>query len=286
MQYFSFHTHSDFCDGKASVEEVCEKAIELGLGAVGFSSHAPVAFETTWAMNFHKMDSYVKEVERCRLKYKDQLEVYRSLETDFIAPGKSIPFDEYRALGQLDYIIGSVHLVANPQSQQGLWFLDGPVENYEKGLNTCFNGDAVAAVQQYYSQIQEMVRTQKPDVIAHMDKVVMNNKNRFFTEEDAWYQDVVEETLQVIAKSESIVEINTRGIYRGKYHTWFPNERIIKRCVDLNIPLTVSVDAHHPDELIAGFEEAVLALQKMGCRYLSVFTELGWEQKGISAVLF
>ena len=67
MQYFSYHTHSDFCDGKTSVDDVCDKAIELGLKAVGFSSHAPVPFETKWAMKFQNMESYVSELERCKI---------------------------------------------------------------------------------------------------------------------------------------------------------------------------------------------------------------------------
>lgn len=286
MQYFSFHTHSDFCDGKAGIDQVCQSAIEQNLKAVGFSSHAPVAFETAWAMHFHNLESYVGEIDKCKEKYKGQLAVYRSLETDFISHEHSIPFDTYRKLGQLDYIIGSVHLVHNPEEKSKLWFLDGPVENYERGLNECFKGDIRKAVKQYYRQIQEMVLTQKPDVIAHMDKVVMNNKGRFFTESESWYQEVLEETLQVIAKAGVIIEVNTRGIYRRKYHTWFPNEQVVRRCVELDIPLTVSVDAHHPDELTAGFEEAVSMLKNAGCEAVSYFEGNQWKQIPIGDVLY
>ncbi|MCT4587454.1 MAG: histidinol-phosphatase [Carboxylicivirga sp.] len=285
MPYFSFHTHSDFCDGKASVEEVCQKALELGFSAVGFSSHAPVAFDTTWAMQFQNLESYIKEVNRCRLKYRGQLNIYRSLETDFVSQTRSIPFSTYRNLGQLDYIIGSVHLVNNPEKNGDLWFLDGPVENYEKGLKACFDGDIKKAVTQYYRQIQEMVLTQKPDLIAHMDKVVMNNKGRFFSEEEEWYQSIMEETLQIIAKAGVIIEVNTRGVYRGKYHTWFPNEQVISRCIELNIPLTISVDAHHPDELNAGFDEALTMLKKAGCPSLSFFEGKSWKQIPINDVI-
>jgi len=285
MQYFSFHTHSTFCDGKATVEEVCTSAIAQGISAVGFSSHAPVSFDTAWAMKFEDLSDYVNEVERCRLKFRNELLVYRSLETDFIAADKSIPFEEVRKIAKLDYIIGSVHLVYNPNKDNAIWFLDGPPVNYEKGINECFDGDVRLAVMTYFKQIQEMVRTQHPDVIAHMDKVVMNNKGRFFNESEQWYQDVMEETLQVIARHGAIIEINTRGIYRGKYHTWFPNEEVIKQCIDLNIPLTVSVDAHHPDELRAGFEDAIGVMQKLGCQFISVFEGSEWKQKPINDVM-
>lgn len=285
MKYFSYHTHSSFCDGKASVDEVCNSAVEQGLSAVGFSSHAPVMFDTAWAMRFQDLQNYVDEVDRCKELYKGKVDVYRALEADFIGDGKSIPFDEFRKLGQLDYIIGSVHLVSNPAIDGKLWFLDGPSENYDKGIDECFGGDARKAVEQYYAQMREMVLTQTPDVIAHMDKVVMNNKKGYFSESDAWYQEALEETLQVIAGTSVIVELNTRGIYRGKYHTWFPNGEVVRRCVELNIPLTISVDAHHPSELRSGFEAALTGLLDAGCQAISVF-ELGeWKQIPINDVI-
>nr|WP_321452215.1 PHP domain-containing protein [uncultured Carboxylicivirga sp.] len=185
----------------------------------------------------------------------------------------------------MDYIIGSVHLVMNPEIPDELWFLDGPPENYEKGINNCFDGDAQKAVTQYYHQIQEMVVTQKPDVIAHMDKVIMNNKGRFFNEEDEWYQELVTETLQVISESETIIEVNTRGIYRGKYHTFFPNEKIIERCVMLGIPLTISVDAHHPDELKSEFDHALNVIKQAGAKTVSYFNQGQWEQLPIISVV-
>lgn len=285
MKSFCFHTHSNFCDGKASVEDVCKKAVEMGLEAVGFSSHAPVPFSTAWAMPFSEMNAYVTEVERCKAVFKGQLEVYRALEADFIGVGKSIPFAELRKLGQLDYIIGSVHLVRNPEKDGELWFLDGPSENYDKGIERCFGGDAQMAVEQYYTQIQEMVLTQQPEVIAHMDKVVMNNKRGYFSESDTWYQDILEKTLQVIAACNTIIEVNTRGIYRGKYPTWFPNQKVIKRCVELNIPLTVSVDAHHPDELKFGFDDALQAIKDVGGKMISVFQGDRWKQIDINDVV-
>jgi histidinol-phosphatase (PHP family) len=231
------------------------------------------------------LEEYVNTTKRCKSKYEGQLEIYRSLEADFIAHNRSIPFDVWRQLCQLDYIIGSVHLVANPERNNAIWFLDGPVENYEIGLNNCFDGDIKQGVTQYYKQMQEMVSSQKPDLIAHMDKVVMNSKGRFFSESDNWYQDILEETLQVIAKAGTIIEVNTRGIYRGKYSAFFPNKQVIKRCIELNIPLTVSVDAHHPDELTSEFENALKAIQNAGGNMVSVFTKIGWKQKAIDAVI-
>ncbi|WP_430810045.1 MULTISPECIES: histidinol-phosphatase [unclassified Carboxylicivirga] len=285
MKYFSYHTHSLFCDGNAGVQAMCESAIEQGLNGLGFASHAPLMLDTSYAMKLEDLQAYVEELEKCRHLFQNRLKVYRALEADYITNDLSIPFDIWRKLGQLDYIIGSVHLVSNPDKPGKLWFLDGPSSNYDKGIAECFDGNARWAVERYYAQIREMVQTQEPDVIAHVDKVVMNNKKGYFAEMDTWYQNALEETLQVIAASSAIVEINTRGIYRGKYNSWFPNKQVIRRCVELGIALTVSVDAHSTNELRAGFKEAVLYLQEAGSEVISVFEQDGWKQIPIIDVL-
>jgi histidinol-phosphatase (PHP family) len=284
MNYFSFHTHSSFCDGKASMNDVCQSAVKAGLCAIGFSSHAPVPFKTQWAMNFEDVLDYREEIERCRVEFGSSIKIYAALEADYIPSGRSVIFDAWRKMLDLDYIIGSVHLVLNPERPCQIWFLDGPKENYEIGLNACFDGDIKKAVTQYYLQMQEMVKLQKPDVIAHMDKVIMNNKDRFFSEKDSWYQDIVEDTLQVIKEFQTIVEVNTRGIYRGKYNTFFPNETIIKRCIELGIPLTVSVDAHHPDELKSEFESGVKTVKRLGGNSLTYFNIDSWKQLPMDSV--
>ena len=279
---FSLHTHSQFCDGKTDMDQVCQAAIRKGFDVVGFSSHAPVPIETFWAMPFERLTDYLEEVTRCQQKYGNQLQIYKALEADYI-PGKTISFEQWRKLAQLDYVIGSVHLILNPENGR-IMGLDGTPENYDDGLKKAFGGDIKKAVACYYKQIQEMVRLEKPEIIGHMDKVVMNNQNRYFSPEDDWHQELVKETLQSIQAYGGIVEVNTRGVYRGKYHTWFPNETIIKRCVELNIPLTISVDAHQADDLMACFQEAAEATKEAGAISISCLIDQKWEQIPISKI--
>lgn len=280
---FSLHTHSQFCDGKTDMDQVCQAAIDKGFHVLGFSSHAPIPIQTFWAMPFERLSDYLEEVKRCQLAYGDQLQIYRSLEADYI-PGKTIAFNQWRMLAQLDYVIGSVHLILNPENGK-IMGLDGTPQNYADGLQAAFDGDIQQAVSCYYQQIQDMVRWEKPEIIGHMDKVVMNNQNRYFSPEEPWHQQLIEETLQVIQSHGGIVEVNTRGVYRGKYHSWFPNEAIVKRCIELGIPLTISVDAHQADDLLACFHEATEDVKKAGASSISCLLDNKWEQIPISAVL-
>ena len=45
-----------------------------------------------------------------------------------------------------------------------------------------------------------MMLTQKPDIIGHFDKIKMHNQDRYFSEDEPWYRDLVMELLDTILK--------------------------------------------------------------------------------------
>ena len=42
---YNYHTHTNYCDGKNTAEEIVKKAIELGLSELGFSGHSYTDFD-------------------------------------------------------------------------------------------------------------------------------------------------------------------------------------------------------------------------------------------------
>jgi histidinol-phosphatase (PHP family) len=198
---------------------------------------------------------------------------------DFI-PGLSENFLELKTKCGLDYSIGSVHLVVSPGGE--LWFIDGPVpEIYDDGLTNLFGGDIRKAVTTYYHQTNQMIETQAPDIIGHMDKIKMHNQQRFFKEDEAWYKTLVSETLDLIARKGTIVEINTRGIYKKRSTTTYPGIEIIKQLKKLKIPVTVSSDAHQASELDGAFTETKMLLIESGVHETVFFNGKFWEQTNL-----
>ena len=86
MKRFNHHTHSYFCDGSSVPEEYAEEAIRLGFDTLGFSSHAPVPFDNTFALKEERRPEYQKAIRELQKRYADRLEIYMGLEIDFI-PG-------------------------------------------------------------------------------------------------------------------------------------------------------------------------------------------------------
>jgi histidinol-phosphatase (PHP family) len=270
----NYHTHTRFCDGSSEPVAYVTEAIKKDFKCLGFSAHAPLPFENAWSLADGDMDAYCKSIQALKTAYTNHPEIYLSLEIDYI-PGVSPPFADLQKQHQLDYVLGAVHLVKNPEGSD-LWFIDGPPANYDKGLNHIFHGDIHLAVGCYYAQLQEMLQTQKPDMVAHFDKIKMNNRQRYFQESETWYKDHITKTLEVIAQSGTIVEVNTRGIYTGKCVSLYPGTTVLKQCFEMNIPVTVSADAHKPADINLFFAETEMKLKDIGYKSIKIFTNGLW----------
>lgn len=244
----NYHTHSHYCDGKGDIKEYIEMAISKGLTHLGFSGHAPVPFENTFAISNDKYNDYYSKINRLKEEYNDKIKIFLGLEIDYI-PGISDNFSTLINEGNLDYCIGSVHLV-NKNKDNNLWFIDGSKqETYDEGLNRVFGGDIKAAVKAFFHQTNDMLTSQHPDILGHFNKVVMHNKERYFSSSDKWFINLVYETLEIVKSTDCVCEINTRGLYKGRYYDYYPSKDIIQIMNDMEIPVVVSTDAHCPDEL-------------------------------------
>jgi histidinol-phosphatase (PHP family) len=197
------------------------------------------------------------------------------MEADFI-PGMGRSFTYFKDHYALDYLIGSVHLVRNGSSED-LWFIDGPdPATYDEGLNRLFGGNIRMGVTAYYRQINEMLTTSPLDIIGHLDKIKMHNRDRFFRENEPWYEALVDETLDLIKQQAVIVEVNTRGLYKKRSDSLFPGPAILKKIHALDIPVIITSDAHKPQEVSMLFRETASLLSEIGFRQLMNLTPAGW----------
>ena len=274
MKHFwtNYHSHSHYCDGSGSPEEQVLGAIQQGVKAFGFSSHCPVPFDSSWNMAAEKLEAYYQETRFLKEKYTGQIELYTSLEIDYI-PHLSGP-NLYK--DRLDYTLGSIHYLENGALEKPLE-IDGSTEVFMKGLATAFDYDIRAMLEKYYANFRKMVAEDKPDIVGHLDKIKMHNiNNALFDDHDAWYVDAVEETLEAIAEAGCIIEINTRGLYKRNLTT-YPSLQILKQMHRLNIPIMINADSHHPSEITEKYSEAAEMAVKVGYQTLRVLLNNQWQ---------
>jgi histidinol-phosphatase (PHP family) len=84
-----------------------------------------------------------------------------------------------------------------------------------------------------------------------------------FDENDQWYKNEINEVLKLIKKNNTIIEINTRGQYKGGVDI-YPNPSVLSTIKKMGIPVSINSDSHKPDELIKGYKYAAEVLKNHG----------------------
>lgn len=268
----TYHTHSLFCDGKMLPEDYVLAAVRKGFSAIGFTSHAPVSFDAYGSMKPEDLDIYVETINGLKEKYKNKIQVYTGLETEFYP---NCP--DFRQYPGIDYTIGSLHFIYDEKNGRYL-SVDGPEEEYTELINDVFGGDVKALAETYFDLLIEMINTHTPDIAGHLDLIKKNNRNGlYFCESEKWYRDKVEEVLHAISRHDVVVEVNTGGISRGYTRDTYPSEWILKIIREMDIPVVLNSDAHHPDWIDTYYPEAVRMLKNIGFTHQRVLLDGIWQ---------
>ena len=276
MAWVNFHSHSQYCDGKSPIEDHVKAAIQQGLFALGISSHAPVPFDNLWSMKSERLPDYLEDIEKLSTKYGSAIELYKGLEIDYI-PGKVGPSSKFIKDAHLDFTIGSIHFVGCFENGKD-WPIDGPNSDFDSGLHQIYNGEMKRVVQKYFQLTRELINTERPDIIGHMDKIKMHGQSRHgFSEHLPWYRDEIMFTLETIQKSNIVMEINTRGMYKKKMKEPYPSWWVIEESKRMNIPLMINSDSHTPAELTNEFRTVSRKLSSIGYKTLRILTLTGWK---------
>lgn len=280
MPEYSLHQHSIFSDGQSEPIEYVNKSIELGFSAIGFTEHSPLAFDSPYSLKNENVKKYIDEIDSLKRMFDNKINIYRALEMDFI-PGISEDFNFWAKECKTEYLIGSIHLVS-PGRDMPLWFTDGSDPKiYDQGIQDFFGGDIKKAVKTFFHQTNQMIETQSFDIIGHFDKIKMHNADRFFSDDDKWYCELIDETLELIKGKNLIVEINTRGIYKKRSDKLFPDGYALEQVKELDLPIIISSDAHHPNEINSLFNFTVDYLKKFGFKEMMKFIDGNWETQNL-----
>lgn len=251
----NYHSHSLFCDGKASIEEFVVAAIEAGFSEWGASCHCPLPMlkEAPWAIKLSDVDRYIDEIERVKLKYKDRIRVLAGMEIDYIDESYN-PSSEYFQNLPLDFRIGSVHLLQSPRTGE-LVDVDCGIDQFERAVEYHFAGSLQKVVEAYYAAMVRMVTLGGFDFVGHSGKVSLNASalSSKITQKE-WYKKLVDDFFVLCASKGVTLEINTKA-YQNK-GVFFPDEQYFARIIELGIPVVINSDAHRLDRIGSGLVEA------------------------------
>ena len=102
----TFHNHTTASDGRNSLEEMAEAAIELGLEYLGIADHSKASFQAN-GLYPDRLLRQVAEIKKLNQQWNGSFRLLAGSEVDILKDG-SLDF-ENSILEQLDYVVASVH---------------------------------------------------------------------------------------------------------------------------------------------------------------------------------
>ena len=256
------HTHSLYCDGKDSLEDMILSAIGKGFEVIGLSGHAYTPIDTSYCIR--DTDNYFAEARRLAEKYKDKIKVLVGLEADLYSM-----IDRKRT----DYIIVSVYYL---EKRGAYYALDCSAEGFGHCVTAAYGGDALALAEDYFQSVVLMQDVLKPDIIGHFDLIAKYNDGRaFFDENDKRYVDSACAALDILLQKGCVLEMNTGAVSRGVKKTAYPSDFILKRIKEKGSTVLLSSDAHSAAAVGFGFENCLHRLESLGFSDVFVFTDKG-----------
>lgn len=249
---YNLHAHSQFCDGRDSMEEITKAADEARMKYFAFTPHSPINVESPCNMRKEMMGDYLAEASRLREEYSGRVEVLTSLEIDGMGADFGPHIDYFQKL-PLDFRLGSVHFVPN---QDGFFLdCDGRFERFSQYLKDGYQGDLRYVVEKYFEQVLIMIERGGFDLLGHFDKIAGNATMADpDIENQGWYESLVDDVISHAVGAGLMVEINTKAFAdKGRF---FPAERWWQKLIDARVPLAIDSDAHYATKVTAGRAEA------------------------------
>ncbi len=265
------HTHSLFCDGKNTVDEMVESAISLGLKTLGFSGHSPMKGERFfWSMPEENVEKYIAAVNAAKAKYADKIEVVLGMECDSISK---------RDLSPYQYVIGSVHTV----EKNGDYFgVDSEEYITLNIINEQFGGDKFAFVKAYYDEVSHLPEKFKFDIVGHFDIVTKYNEGcKHFDIYEEKYKKLALDALDVLLERDYIFEINSGAVAKGYRKTPYPADFILRRMAEKGAKIMINSDTHTTDTILFGYETALEYARSAGVKSIVIWENGRFSEVGI-----
>ena len=239
-----FHTHTNFCDGNTSAEEMVLAAIERGMPLIGITTHSHTDFDTSYCIPKARIEEYRCEIARLKEKYRDRITVLCGIEQDLWGTEST---DGY------DYVIGSVHYLWKGKN----WFsTDESVDALLHAKDTYYGGDGLSMAEDYFRSVAEIGRL-RPHVIGHFDLIAKCNRAGCLFDEGApRYLTAAKAAVDALLPLGIPFEINTGAIARGYRQLPYPAPEILSYIAKNGGKVLLTSDAHSPEHLCYRFDMA------------------------------
>lgn len=268
----NYHTHTLFCDGTNTAEELIEAAIAKGFDALGFSGHCYTAYDESYCMSLEDTIKYKSEIALLQEKYQGKLNIFCGIEQDFGSDESTCNYD---------YIIGSVHALfptADNDSADNFhgydrskcFYIDWSAEETERTINELCGGDPYSMCEHYFRMVSMLPEVTGCQIIGHFDLVTkFNEKRPLFDEDHPRYVAAALDAVDKLMEKDIIFEINTGAMAKGWKTAPYPAPWILKHIAAKGGSVIINSDCHKAEALDFAFDDALALAQSSGVNILT-----------------
>lgn len=260
-QLSNVHTHTNFCDGADTAEDMVKAAVRAGYDTLGFSGHENTPFDESWCMTTDATKEYLVEIERLKQKYSNEINILLGIERDYYS---MVTCDDSGDPFLFDYVIGSVHYMkVGDECGQNVEYVpvDESKEILVDAVERCFDGDVYKMTDAYFALVADVVEKTGADIIGHFDLITkFNEDGELFDESDERYVAGALEAVRKLVPYGKPFEVNVGAVTRGYRSMPYPAKFILEEIHRLGGEVIVTGDCHDVASIEAGFDEAVWEL--------------------------
>ncbi len=253
-----WHVHPDYSlDATGTVDQYCQRALELGLREICFTTHydtdpfrkdedpyIKIAGEIV-PLSQENVEKYIADVRGAGKKFAPLgLSVKVGLEVDY-APHIEEQLKLDLASFELDYLLGAVHcldhIAISASNEAERYFKKKSMEE---------------TVEAYFEVFKQAVESRLFDAMAHLD--IYKKYGLGFYGEDilTFHRGLVEPVLELMVENDVGMEINT-GVLRKGHKEFCPGAEILQMALEMGVRIVAfGSDAHKIEHLGKGIKEA------------------------------
>lgn len=101
-----FHVHTNYSDGRTSLQEIAEAAMALGYSYIGIADHSQSAFYAN-GLTAEDIIRQHQEIDELNRRYEGRFKILKGIESDILPDGSLDYPDEI--LASFDFVIASIH---------------------------------------------------------------------------------------------------------------------------------------------------------------------------------
>lgn len=238
------------------IDRYTSRARARGVSEIAFTEHVHRFAEARdWHPNpwwrgeaTEDVDAYCSALERAKVAGAP---VLIGVEMDWL-PDRQPEIARFVADRPFDIVLGSVH-----------WLADHAVDHPDYLAWDALDADAIW--ERYLDELVAAARSGLFDVLAHIDLPKVFGHAPPASARKRWPQVIAH-----IAATGVVVECSTAGL-RKSVRELYPEPGLLFECAAAGIPVTLSSDAHRPDDVAADYPTAVSALGGAGYTHLTRF---------------